>query len=58
MSVQEILRAIEVDELLHRGPAKLLPGDLPENGREALAQIAKSEIRTAAQVTLRVRSAR
>lgn len=61
MSVQEILRAIEVDAKLHevetRG-ARSLESFESRTGREALERLARAELRAKAQTRMSVRGGR
>jgi len=58
MTVEEALRGIELEEKLHelrtRG-ARALETEASRIGREALAHLARRELRDRAQPTLRVR---
>jgi len=61
MSVQEILKAIEVDEKLHeveRRGARALETEESRRGREALERISRRELKDRAQARLQVRGAR
>jgi len=61
MSVQEILRAIEVDEKLtqaERRGARALETEESRRGREALERIGRRELKDRAQLRLQVRGVR